>query len=162
MSNDEISVVLLVKLTATYPKSLPSITLEKLAGLRSKTKKTIEKLLKSKPKELVGEVMIYELATAVQDLLEDEATFREEGQAIPSLEEERVVQEAEITKLAKEQEEEEFRKKQEEKAEEDRVLQQMVEAEMHKRREVKRKSKNLTTAMTNQGICRVHMAFEIY
>jgi translation initiation factor 2-alpha kinase 4 len=149
--NDEISVVLFVKLTATYPKTSPSITLERPLGLRNKTQKTIEKLLKSKPKELLGEVMIHDIAEAVKDVLQDEATFKEKGQALPSLEQERVDKEAEVTKLAKEQEKEELRRKEEEKAEEDRVLQQMVEAEMQKRRDMKRKSRNLTTVMNTQG-----------
>jgi translation initiation factor 2-alpha kinase 4 len=149
-SDEEVSLVLFVKLTATYPKTLPTITLESPNGIRNKTQKAIEKLLKSKPKELIGEVMIYDIATAIQDILEDEASFKEKGQALPSLEEERVVQEAEITKLAKKQEEQDLKKKQEEKAEEDRVLQQMVETEMQKRREMKRKSR-LTTVTSFQG-----------
>jgi translation initiation factor 2-alpha kinase 4 len=149
-TDEEVSLILFVKLTATYPKTLPNITLENPNGIRNKTQKAIEKLLKSKPKELIGEVMIYDIATAIQDILEDEASFKEKGQALPSLEEERVVQEAEISKLAKEQEEQDLKRKQEARAEEDRVLQQMVEAEMQKRRDVKRKSR-LTAATSNQG-----------
>jgi translation initiation factor 2-alpha kinase 4 len=149
--NDEISVILFVKLSATYPKTLPTIVLENPTGLRNKTQKSIEKLLKSKPKELLGEVMIHDIAEAVKEILEDEAMFKEKGQALPSLEQERVVKEAEVNKLAKEQEKEELRRKQEEKAEEDRVLQQMVEAEMQKRRDMKRKSRNMTAVMHTQG-----------
>jgi translation initiation factor 2-alpha kinase 4 len=151
MSESDISLVLFVKLTATYPKSLPSITIQETNGLRHKTQKIIEKLLKSKPKDLLGEVMIHEIATAIQDLLEDEASYKAKGQALPSLEEERVVKEAETTKLAKEQEQEELRRKEKEKAEEDRVLQQMVEEEMNRRREAKRKSRILTAPVSMHG-----------
>lgn len=151
MSESDVSIVLFVKLTATYPKTLPSISIQEANGLRHKTLKTIEKLLKSKPKELTGEVMIHEIATEIQDILEDEASFKAQGQALPSLEEERVVKEAETTKLAKEQEEEELRRKEKEKAEEDRVLQQMVEEEMSRRREAKRKSRVLAAPISTNG-----------
>jgi translation initiation factor 2-alpha kinase 4 len=151
MSDNEVSIVLSVKLTATYPKTVPSVTLQEPVGIRTKTQKSLEKLLKTKPKELLGEVMIYEIATAVQDLLEDEAQFKAKGEALPSLEQERVVQEAVTTKLAKQQEEEQLRRKKEEKAEEDRVLQQMVEDEMNRRRDMKRKSKAIAPDFSAQG-----------
>ncbi|KAF2425819.1 Serine/threonine-protein kinase [Tothia fuscella] len=148
MSNNDISVVLFVKLTATYPKTLPTINIQESNGVRHKTQKTVEKLLKSKPKELIGEVMIHEIATTIQDVLEDEALFKAQGQALPSLEEERIVKEAETSKLFKEQEKEEQKRKDKEKEEEDRVLQQMVEEEMNRRREAKRKSRNLTAPVS--------------
>lgn len=159
MSDSDISVTLFVKLTATYPKTVPSITIHESVGLRNKTLKTIEKLLKSKPVELLGEVMIHEVASAVQDILEDEALFKDQGKTLPSLEEERVVKEAESNKLAKKQEEEDLRRKEEAKAEEDRVLQQMVEDEMNRRKEAKRKSRLVTSPVTANSEWQLHQIF---
>ena len=139
-SNEDIHAVILVKFTATYPKTPPLISLDTTSNVRAKTKEAIEKLLQSKTRDLLGEVMIYELATAVQDLLEDEAQDKAQGQALPSLEEERAKHEAAAINLARQQEQEEVRKRNEAKAEEDRVLQQMVQDEMS-RRETKRKSR---------------------
>ncbi|KAF2086978.1 Serine/threonine-protein kinase, partial [Saccharata proteae CBS 121410] len=140
-SDSTISIVLSVRFTATYPKSPPLLSLEQANGIRPKAHKTIEKILKTKPKELAGEVMIYEIATTVQEILEDTAQAKEEDAALPSLEEERAVQEAAAEKLAKAQEKEELRKKEVEKAEEDRMLQLMVDEEMNRRKESKRRSK---------------------
>jgi translation initiation factor 2-alpha kinase 4 len=141
MSDDGVHIILLVKFTATYPKTLPSITVQQVGGLRPKTQKTIESIVKVRPKELLGDVMIHEIASTIGDVLEDEAQFKANGEMLPSLEEERVVQEAALSKLAQQQEEEEAKRRQKEKAEEDRILQQVVEEEMTKRRDLKRKSR---------------------
>src|SRR5579871_115646 len=109
-SNEDIYAVILVKFTATYPKTAPLISLDTTNNVRVITKEAIEKLLKSKIKDLIGEVMIYELATAVQDILEDEAQNKAHGQAMPSLEEERAKHEAAAINLAKQQEEEKIRR----------------------------------------------------
>jgi translation initiation factor 2-alpha kinase 4 len=140
-SNAEVAAVLSITLTATYPKSAPLITLENSTGLRDKSRNDIQQILLEKPKELVGEVMIYEIAVFIQDVLEDEALHRVEGDALPTLEEERAEHEAAAAKLAEEQEKKEVKKKEQEKAEEDRMLQVMVEEEMARRREMKKRSK---------------------
>jgi len=115
------------------------LSLENATQLRQKTRQKIEKLIKFKPKELLGEVMIHEITTSIQDILEDEATARENEETLPSLKEERAVQEA-----AKQQEEEMQKKKDEEKAEEDRVLQQMVDEEVRRKEMMmKRRSRPL-------------------
>jgi translation initiation factor 2-alpha kinase 4 len=140
-SDAEVAAVLSITLTATYPKSAPLVTLEKSTGLRDKSRNDIQQILLVKPKELVGEVMIYEIAVMIQDVLEDEALHRVEDDALPTLEEERAEHEAAAAKLAEEQERKEAEKKEQEKAEEDRMLQVMVEEEMARRREMKRRSK---------------------
>ncbi|KAF2184716.1 kinase-like protein [Zopfia rhizophila CBS 207.26] len=141
-SNDEISVTLCAKLTATYPKSLPTLSLDNASKLRQKTQEKLQKLINSKPKELIGEVMIYEIATSIQDILEDEGTFRENDGTFENLEEERAVHEAAAAQMAKEHEEELRKKRDEEKAEEERVLQQMVNDEMRRKElMVKRKTR---------------------
>ncbi len=91
--------------------------------------------------ELVGEVMIYELCTFIQDILEDDVRAREEGDQLPSLIEERAVHEAAANETARQEHEAELRRQEVEKAEEERVLKQMVDEEMSKRHEVRRKGK---------------------
>ena len=143
-SNKDVYATIAVTFTATYPKTVPIISLESSSDLRSKTRDAVKMLLQSKPKELLGEVMIYELSTAVQELLEHEALNKVQNLALPNLEEERAEHEAVAMTLAKRQEEEELKRqaeaKLEAKLEEDRVLQQMVQDEMN-RRESKKKAK---------------------
>ncbi|KAF1957340.1 kinase-like protein [Byssothecium circinans] len=142
-SNDEITCTLCAQTTASYPKSLPTLTLENAGKLRHRTLLKIQNLLKNRPKELVGDVMLHDIATSIQDLLEDEIAVRENDGAFENLEAERAVQEATAAELAKKQEKELEKKRDEEKAEEERVLQAMVSDEM-RRKEImtKRKSRS--------------------
>ncbi|KAF2474345.1 kinase-like protein [Lindgomyces ingoldianus] len=146
-SSDDISVTLSAKLTATYPKSLPTLSLKDTEHLRLKTRQRLESLLKTKPKELVGEVMIHEIATSIQDILEDEVAFRDNDSTFVNLGEERAVHEAVAAQIAKQHEEELQKKRNEEKAEEERVLQQMVNDEM-RRKEIVAKKKTRATGQT--------------
>ncbi|KAF2008855.1 kinase-like protein [Aaosphaeria arxii CBS 175.79] len=136
LSSDETWVILTAKLTATYPKSLPTLSLEGLGRLRQKTKNRLEKLLVTRPKEIVGEVMIYDIASTIQEILEDDLTIRENDGAFENLEAERAVQEAATAELAKKHEEELQKKREEEKAEEERALQQMVHDEMRRKEQM--------------------------
>jgi translation initiation factor 2-alpha kinase 4 len=146
-SSDDTSVTLCVKLTATYPKTLPDLKLENTERLRQKTLKRLQSLLKTRPKELVGEVMIHDIAASIQDILEDDITLRENDGAFDNLEAERAVHEAAAAELAK-QHEEELRKKRDEKmVEEQRALEQMVNDEL-RRKEVMAKRKSKGTGHT--------------
>lgn len=146
-SSDETSVTLCAKLTATYPKSLPVLSLENSSKLRTKTIQRLQQLLKTRPKELVGEVMIHDIATSIQDILEDDIALRENDGAFDNLEAERAVHEAAAAELAKKQEEEMQRKRDEARVEEERALQQMVNDEL-RRKEVMAKRKSKTTGHT--------------
>lgn len=141
-TSEEISITLCAKLSATYPKSLPVLTLEDATNLRRRTLEALQNLLKTRPRELIGEVMLYELATAIRDILEDEIAVREHDGTFENLEAERAVQEAAAAETAKQQEQELQKKRDEEKAEEDRILQQMVSDEMRRKDNmVKRKNR---------------------
>jgi len=89
----------------------------------------------------------------MQETLEDATQLRQqlqkEKEAVPSLEEERAVQEAAASKLAQQQGEELLRKQREEKAEEERVLQQMLDEEISRRKGLKRRSKPLVASVTS-------------
>jgi translation initiation factor 2-alpha kinase 4 len=144
---DQISITLCAKVTATYPKSLPTLSLEDGKNLRKKTWEKLQSLLKTRPKELVGEVMIYEIASAIVDILEDEVALREDDGVFENLGAERAVQEAAAAETAKQHEEELQKKQEDEKAEEERTLQQMVGEEM-RRKDLAAKRKSRASGST--------------
>ncbi|CBY01092.1 similar to protein kinase (Gcn2) [Plenodomus lingam JN3] len=149
-SNDDISITLCVKLTATYPKSLPELSLEGGEKLRKRTWDNLRNLIQDRPKELVGEVMIYEIATGIQDVLEDEIAVRENDGAYDNLDAERVVQEAETAEIAKREEEELQKKRDEERADEERALQRRVGDEIRRKEMMaKRKTRSSANAPTS-------------
>ncbi|KAF4546580.1 Pek gcn2 protein kinase [Lasiodiplodia theobromae] len=149
-TNSDINALLSVRFTATYPKTIPILKLEATNGLRTKTQKVLEDLVKTKPNELLGEVMIFEIATAIQELLEDAVADRKEDQAVPSLEEERQVHEAAAEELARKQEEERQKKIEEEEAEQDRIFKHMVDQELNRRKEQKRQTRIISAAAATE------------
>jgi translation initiation factor 2-alpha kinase 4 len=146
-SSDDINCELCAKITASYPKSLPTLSLESTGGLRQKTLQRLQELVKNRPKELVGEVMLHDIAASIQDILEDEIAVRENDGTFENLEAERAVQEIAAAELAKQHEEELQKKRDKKKAEEERVLQQMVNDEM-RRKEVMAKRKSRGAGQT--------------
>ncbi|KNG45143.1 protein kinase [Stemphylium lycopersici] len=147
-SNEKIFVTLCAKLTATYPKSLPTLTLEDCSSLRKSTWDKLYGLLKSRPQELVGEVMMYDIATAIQEILEDEIAVRETDGTYENLDAERAMQEAAAAEQLRLQEEEQQKKLDEERAQEQRLLQQMVGDEMRRKDQMAKRKKNRASAMT--------------
>ncbi|KAJ4324106.1 eukaryotic translation initiation factor 2-alpha kinase [Neodidymelliopsis sp. IMI 364377] len=147
-SNDAISVTLCAKLTATYPKSLPDLSLEGTSKLRNRTQERLQHILKTKPAELIGEVMIHDIATEIQDVLEDEVAVRETDGTFENLGAERAVQEAAAVELAKQQKEDLQKKRDEEKAEEERILQQMVNDEMRRKDIMAKRKSHRTSVIT--------------
>jgi translation initiation factor 2-alpha kinase 4 len=147
-SDETISVTLCAKLTATYPKSLPILTLENAGRLRKRTQKRLEETLRTRPAELVGEVMIHDIATEIQDILEDEVTVREADHSFENLGAERAVQEAAAVELAKQHEEAMQKQRDEAKAEEERLLQQMVNDEMRRKDLMAKRKNNRSSVVT--------------
>ncbi|EKD13488.1 protein kinase [Drepanopeziza brunnea f. sp. 'multigermtubi' MB_m1] len=142
-SDEEIAITLAVTLTATYPRSTPLLRIKDYAGLREGTKFKIQKVMETKPKELVAEeqAMIMEIVNACQEVLEDAAQANAVGKELPSLEEERAIHEQAVSKLAEEQREAEEKKKQLETMEEERTQQAMVQEEIRRRRERTKESR---------------------
>ena len=94
--------------------------------------------------------MIHEIATNIQDILEDEVAVRENDGTFENLDAERAVQDAEAAELAKREEEDEQKKRAEEQAESERVLQQMVGDEMRRKTLMaKRKNRASVAAPTS-------------
>lgn len=138
---------LAVTLTATYPKTLPLLSIKGDDGLREGTRFKIQKVVETKPKELLPaeQVMILDIVTACQEVLEDAAQTKAAGLELPSLEEERAANEAAAARLAEQQREEEDKKRQLESMEEARIEQSLVDAEVERQKakvkETKRKNR---------------------
>ncbi|KAL3474529.1 anticodon binding domain of tRNAs-domain-containing protein [Aspergillus californicus] len=132
-SNPDVRLSLLVALPTTYPKTCPNITVERLEDLRRGAQSKIRDILRNKPRTLLGSEMIYELAVSIQDVLEDAADSQAQDQDLPSLEEERMVQEAAANQRAERAKEEELRKQQAATAKEELELQQLVQYTLKER-----------------------------
>lgn len=124
-------VVLSVRLTATYPKTPPILHLESLDRLHASAQDKIKEIVRDKPADLLGEAMIHSIATDIQDVLEDAVLAREKG-VLPSLEDERMKQEATMEQRAKEAEAEEARRYEAAQAEQDEHLDRMLQVEIER------------------------------
>lgn len=136
-----------MELPTTYPKTVPNLALEGLDDLRRGAKSRIENIIATKPKTLLGYEMIYELAVSIQEVLEDAAQAKAEDKDLPSLEEERIVQEAAAIHEAEMQRQEQMKKQEAESAEEERALKQLLDDKIKQRQRVqarvsRRKSKS--------------------
>ncbi|KAK9367122.1 kinase-like domain-containing protein [Lipomyces kononenkoae] len=128
-----VSLVLKVKMTATYPRSLPIISVENPKNIRTSQLKEITDYVNTRPKELVGEEMIYEITSTIQEMLEkiqDKLKSAKE-----TLDDERV-RRIEEEKLKARKEAEAQRKFIEQtNQEEERVLEEMIKEEMRRRKD---------------------------
>ncbi|KAI0537816.1 serine/threonine-protein kinase gcn2 [Xylaria digitata] len=152
LSDEDMAVTLSVVLTATYPKSVPLLSLKDDGSLNESTLFKLQNFIEARPNTLAAsgqaEPMIHELAEGLQDILEDAAQIKAQGLELPSLEEERAAHENELAKQALEQQREEERKKHNAMKEEERVMQDMLQQEVERQRlkvkESKRRQKPLT------------------
>ncbi|KAI9677478.1 MAG: hypothetical protein M1817_006432 [Caeruleum heppii] len=141
-SDPETTLTLCVTMTATYPKSLPILTLEGTSNFREAERKTLAWAVEDLPKTLLGSEMIYDVASPIRDILEDIVQARAGQEKLPSLEEERAIQQA------AEREEQEARqvelqlKSKAATAEEERMLEQMVQDELERQKERARGNRN--------------------
>lgn len=137
---------LLVTLTATYPKTLPLLRIESSSNISGDVLQRLRELLVAKPQEMVGEVMIHEIATIVQDILEDAVTAaaqkETEKATVPSLEEERAVRETAAFREAAERQQALAREQQAAVAKKEQEQQAKIDEELKKREKerVKRRS----------------------
>ncbi|TVY91069.1 eIF-2-alpha kinase [Lachnellula willkommii] len=156
--DDDIAVVLCVVFTATYPKTAPLLCIKGDFNLREGTRFKIQKILETKPKELVAEeqAMIMEIVNACQETLDEAAEAKAAGLELPSLVEERAAHEAAAAKLAEWQKEEDEKKKQLENLEEERMLGSLVEDELKRQKakaqETKRKSRPPPTVLPHSSL----------
>lgn len=152
-SNPDVRLVLLVELPATYPKTVPNLSLENLTDFRDGAQSRIQEIIRSKPKTLLGSEMIYELAVSIQDVLEDVAQAREQDKDLPSLEEERIEQKAAAVQRAELEKQEELRKQEAASAEEERALQEMLQDKMRQRNKARiMRRKSRTSGMDSSDV----------
>ncbi|KAK3113909.1 eukaryotic translation initiation factor 2-alpha kinase [Teratosphaeriaceae sp. CCFEE 6253] len=130
-SDQESLVVLSIKLTATYPKTLPLLDVAGVESYHERTQQRVRNIIANRPKQLLGEVMIHAIGSEIQDALEDAVTARQQG-TLPSLEDERASAEEVATALAKEAEVADARRQQEAQAEEERAMEQLVANELNR------------------------------
>lgn len=105
-SDNDVFVIFRVTFTATYPKTLPVLKLEGASHVAQDVLEQVRDVIATKPSQMLGEVMIHELAATIQDTLEDAvaANARKEAEKaqVPSLERERSTQEATNLRLEEE------------------------------------------------------------
>jgi len=153
ISDPETSLVLSIKTSATYPKTLPLLYVEDADFLRLSARKLLDHLLRVKPPTLLGEVMVHTLASDIQELLDDVVQTRDHRGTLPSLEDERAVQEAAAEQQAFEEEAQRQKRHEEQAVEEARLLQQLVENERKRQEEQhKRKSRALSDKTLSPSI----------
>lgn len=119
----KIALTLAVSLPPTYPKTLPRLTLRFGDYVRQKEQKQAQEVISGMPKSLLGSEMIFEIATSLQEVLDDNATSLK---VVPTLDEERAAREV-VARLQVQHDEEEKRQqaiKAEE--EEEQILLEMV------------------------------------
>jgi eukaryotic translation initiation factor 2-alpha kinase 4 len=134
-NDTEVAAVITVAFTPSYPRSEPILKLERTHGLRDKTVRAIKNVLLSVPKSSLGQEMIHEITSAIEELLNDEAEHRAKGETLPDLNEERKqkVQEQELKRIETKEREE---------TEENRNLQLMVDRERQRQVDNARKKKS--------------------
>ena len=139
-SLEDISAILTTTFPPTYPKSSPICTLSFGEGVSAESKSRIESSVRSALAASVGSEVIFELATAIQELLDETLTASTDAQNLPALDEERAIQEAELQQAAESARQAEEQKQQALDDEEERTLAEMVGKE--KRRLAQQANKN--------------------
>lgn len=92
-SDETTSAVLGVNFPATYPKTSPVLRIEHENKVHDRTRIRIQDIVRTRPKELRGEVAIHTIASEIQDALEDAVQARENG-VLPDLGAERAINQA--------------------------------------------------------------------
>ncbi|KAJ8102567.1 kinase-like domain-containing protein [Lipomyces tetrasporus] len=137
-----VSLELKVKMTATYPRSVPIITIENPKNIRNSQLKEITSYVSTRPKELVGEEMIYEISTTVQEMLEEiQDKLRSPKE---TLEDERVRRMEEEKVRARKEAEAQKKFIEQTNQEEERVLEEMIKEEMRRRKDKAKEHRDRT------------------
>ena len=132
-SDQSLHITLSVTFTATYPKTMPLLSLKFGDDVPLGTQEKIQHDIETKPKDLLGEVMILDLSNDIRDNLEDAAQMLMHDRSVPSLEEERAKQEAEADRVAQLNAERDAKQLAKAREKEERDMQQMVDDELRRR-----------------------------
>ncbi|ANB11525.1 serine/threonine-protein kinase GCN2 [Sugiyamaella lignohabitans] len=123
-------------MTSTYPKTKPLIVIDSHNNLHPRQVDVLRQLTEKTIKELVGQEMIFEVTSVLQDQLNE---YERLGAEAPSLEEERLNRIKEAEEKQRQDEENRRRMKEAESREEQRVLDEMVREELNRRQKQKMK-----------------------
>jgi translation initiation factor 2-alpha kinase 4 len=143
-AEDGRKMILGISFPPTYPKTIPRLSLETGPDLNPKSRFEAEQILRTKPKTLVGSEMIFEIATALQEILDSAGGINSKD--VPTLDEERAVRERAARESAQQAEEEKRKQALRQQAEEEKMLQDLV-----KQREInltRRENKSTTELHT--------------
>ncbi len=144
----DFAVTLGVVLTATYPKSVPVLTVKDAEGLREATLFKVHRFLEATARACAAEdrEMIDTLVEGIREILDDAAAAKAQGLELPSLEEERAAHEATQARAAREEQARAEQQRQEATLEEERALGALVEQERERQRtkakEMRRKNRS--------------------
>ncbi|KAI9718986.1 MAG: hypothetical protein M1828_006362 [Chrysothrix sp. TS-e1954] len=161
-SDADCYVVMAATLTATYPKTIPLLAIELDMNVRPRALEQVRSTISTLPKTLLGEVMMYEIASTVQEILEDSVIARANEKSMPSLEEERASREMAAVSLARKEEEDTAKRQAQEKVEEEQALQRMVEVERKRRDDARRRRDALSEVSNTPEVShvRAHLHFD--
>lgn len=137
VDGEGIALTFRASLPATYPKTLPKLSVEFSENVRPTIRAEAERVLRTKPKTLLGTEMVFEITSSLQDILDQ--ALQTKAESIPTLDEERANQQAIITQQARRLQEEKEKEKLQASVEEEQYLQEMVDNQ--KAREAKRRIK---------------------
>ncbi|KAI5798356.1 kinase-like domain-containing protein [Pyronema domesticum] len=153
-SNPNYWCILTVLMTATYPKTLPSLSLTTSENIRPQGLAQLQDVIKRLPSQLVGQEMIYEITLGLQDILEDLAQTRLQDENKPSLDQERAFKALSEQKRA-EQAKAELQQQREQRAKEEQLkLEKEIDDELRRRRdqakEESRQKRRLSTLLADE------------
>ncbi|RPB05660.1 Serine/threonine-protein kinase [Choiromyces venosus 120613-1] len=133
-SDEEISCVLHVTFTATYPKTAPELRLVPSSAIRPAQEEILQSLLSQSLQNNLGQEMIFDITSTIQDALEDIVQSKLADQDKPSLDEERALKAMEAQLLAKREWEEARRRKERMEMEAQRKLQEEIDEEIRRQK----------------------------
>lgn len=129
-TDHSVSVTIKVTMTLTYPKTVPTIGIIAHENLHPKQVDVLRQVVARMPKSLVGNEMIFEITSALQDQLDE---YERMGVEAPSLEEARLNRIKQEDERKRKLQEEQRKKEEEESIEEQKMLERMVQEELRRR-----------------------------
>ncbi|KAK9479055.1 kinase-like domain-containing protein [Lipomyces japonicus] len=132
------SLILKITMTATYPRSAPIISIEQPQHILPSQLKEIRNFISKQIKEFLGQEMIYEISTSVQEMLEEFLDSLNSS----TLEDERVKRVEEEKAKARLEAEAKKRSIEQANLEEERVLEDMIKEEMRRRKDKEKEKKD--------------------
>ncbi|KAI9887799.1 MAG: hypothetical protein M1823_000321 [Watsoniomyces obsoletus] len=131
-SDPKTEVTLAVTLTITYPKTLPVLALTDLDSFRPAERETLNEIINKAPSRLIGHEMIFDIAERLREALEQVAQDRFRRAQLPSLDQERAIQEAAARRAEEARKAAEERDRERAQKEKDRVLEQNMREAVHR------------------------------